>query len=65
MNTLTAILLAIVLVLIYCKWSRKPDTYANSPYTVPYMEEKISPMATFECIYPTIPLVVGASYSQT
>jgi hypothetical protein len=59
---LIAVLMIIVVIIMLCKCSEK---YANSPYTVPYMEEKISPMASFKCIYPTIPLVPGRSYVQT
>jgi hypothetical protein len=61
MDTISVILIVIIIVML-CKCTEK---YANSPYTVPYMEEKISPMANFKCIYPTIPLVPNRSYSQT
>jgi hypothetical protein len=57
--------LAVVLLLIIIMNCSNSDKFANSPYTVPYMKEKISPMATFKCIYPTIPLVRFKTYTQT
>jgi len=54
--------LVLVLIILF---ANSCDKFANSPYTVPYMNEKISPMATFKCINHTIPLTRFKTYTQT
>jgi hypothetical protein len=62
--------LIVVLMLVILYNCANKDTMLNQPYTVPnyanwYAKELISPMASFQCVYPTIPLVVNKTYSQT
>lgn len=65
MNPLNKILSLFVVIILLIQYCGARDNYANSPYTVPYMNEKISPMATFKCIYHPMPLVVNKSFSLT
>lgn len=53
----------IVLILIWLFYSK--ENYANKPYTTPYMNELISPYASFDCIYHNIPLEKRLTYTQT
>jgi hypothetical protein len=57
--------LAIGLLLIMLYNCGQKERFPNNPYTIPFMNEKISSLANFQCIYHTIPLVVNQTYSQT
>ena len=57
MNNLSVCLGVLILILLYMFHT---SHFANSPYTVPYMMDVISPYATYECInHPTAYTVNG------
>lgn len=66
------IIVAIVVVVLFCYFTlpQAPDgtteNFPNTPYTVPYMREKISPDAwRASCLYKPYPMQVQKTFTLT